>query len=169
MANTFIKIQTVTVGSGGAATIAFTSIPQTYTDLKLLLSSRGMTNNGTGIAVSFNGLTTNFTGRDLSTNVQNPPGSGIISTGNFMLNGNNGFTASVFGSSELYICGYATANNKPISDDGVTENNATLCDLNMRAGLWSNSAAITSITLTPEATVTFAQHSTATLYGIKSS
>ena len=33
MATTFFKIASATVGSGGASSIDFTSIPQTYTDL----------------------------------------------------------------------------------------------------------------------------------------
>jgi hypothetical protein len=35
MANTYEAIATVEVGSGGASTIDFTSIPSTYTDLVL--------------------------------------------------------------------------------------------------------------------------------------
>ena len=37
---TMVKLQTVTVGSGGASSIDFTNIPQTYTDLKIVLSAR---------------------------------------------------------------------------------------------------------------------------------
>jgi hypothetical protein len=40
MAATYKLIETVTVGSGGAANIEFTSIPQTYTDLKLVISGK---------------------------------------------------------------------------------------------------------------------------------
>jgi hypothetical protein len=45
MANTFELITSSTVGSGGAASITFTAIPQTYTDLKILYSTR---NSGSG-------------------------------------------------------------------------------------------------------------------------
>ena len=38
MPNTFKKISTVTVGSSGAASISFTNIPQTFTDLKIVMS-----------------------------------------------------------------------------------------------------------------------------------
>ena len=38
MANTMKALQTVTVGAGGAATVTFSSIPQTYTDLILVVS-----------------------------------------------------------------------------------------------------------------------------------
>ena len=40
MPDTFVKIATVTVGAGGAASIEFTSIPSTYTDLQVLVSTR---------------------------------------------------------------------------------------------------------------------------------
>jgi hypothetical protein len=44
MATTYTLINSsVTVGSGGAADIEFTSIPATYTDLLLVLSGRGTT------------------------------------------------------------------------------------------------------------------------------
>ena len=40
MPNTYIKIASITVGSGGASSVSFTSIPSTYTDLCLLSSAR---------------------------------------------------------------------------------------------------------------------------------
>ena len=40
MANTYEAIATVEVGSGGAANIELTSIPATYTDLSLFISTR---------------------------------------------------------------------------------------------------------------------------------
>jgi hypothetical protein len=40
MANTYEAIATVTVGSGGATDIEFTSIPGTYTDLLIKSSLR---------------------------------------------------------------------------------------------------------------------------------
>ena len=38
MAKVFKALSTVTVGAGGAASIDFTSIPSTYTDLQILCS-----------------------------------------------------------------------------------------------------------------------------------
>jgi hypothetical protein len=40
MATTYEAIETVEVGSGGAADIEFTSIPGTYTDLVVKVSAR---------------------------------------------------------------------------------------------------------------------------------
>ena len=42
MAVTHNLISTITVGSGGAASIDFTSIPQTYTDLLVKISLRAV-------------------------------------------------------------------------------------------------------------------------------
>jgi hypothetical protein len=53
---TYKKIASVTVGSGGAANIEFTSIPGTYTDLIIktsLRSDAGVTYNN--VRLSFNG------------------------------------------------------------------------------------------------------------------
>jgi len=48
-----------------------------------------------------------------------------------------------------------------------TFHNATAAIAVLGAGLWSNTAAITSITLFPENGTAWVQHSSATLYGIK--
>lgn len=167
MANTMVKIQTVTVGVSGAANIEFASIPQTFTDLYLTLSARGTTSSGSGVNIRPNGVTTNLTRRYLETNVVGTPGAGSTSDGQFLFLNNSSFTMSVFGNSDLYIPNYTSSTtNKSFFGTKVTENNATLCDLGFAAGLWSDTAAITSLTLVPEGTVTFAQYSSATLYGI---
>ena len=66
---TFIKIASVEVGSGGAANIDFTSIPQTYTDLKLVYAIR---TSYAGIVeqlnFSFNASTSDFSGRYIFAN-----------------------------------------------------------------------------------------------------
>jgi hypothetical protein len=67
---------------------------------------------------------------------------------------------------EIYFPNYASATNKSFSIDSVTENNATLANQFLTAGLWSNTAAITSITLLA-ASGNLAYYSTASLYGIK--
>jgi hypothetical protein len=166
MANTFKKIQTVTVGSGGAASIDFTSIPQTFTDLKIVMSLRS---TGTGVstryaAVSFNSNTSNYTYRRLYGN-----GSSTGSdNGSLRIIGTipgSTVTASVFGSIELYVPNYTSANNKSYSCDSVEENNATGAEQDLIAGLWSNTAAITSVTLTSDVG-NFAEYSSATLYGV---
>jgi hypothetical protein len=167
MATTFTKIAAVTVGSGGAATIDFTSIPSTYTDLCLKVSARG-TNASTTVEmlVSFNGVSTNLSSKIL---YGTGAAAGSVAPSNIAggISAAND-TSSTFGNSEIYIPNYAGSTNKSVSFDSVSENNATTAYQYLTAGLWNNTAAITSVTLTPAAS-SFAQYSTATLYGIKNS
>ena len=64
MANTFVKIASVTVGSGGASSIDLTAIPSTYTDLQILISIRDNSSvTGKDYKLEFNGSTTSYTYR----------------------------------------------------------------------------------------------------------
>lgn len=169
MPTTYEAIATVTVGSGGAANISFTSIPQTYTDLVIKVSARTNWSNSVnadGINIRPNGSTTNRTARRLY-------GSGSAAGSDTNINpiaaSNASSTASTFGNAEIYIPNYTSANNKSISIDGVSETNGTTTYAGFSAFLWSNTSAITSLELHPENGTSFDQYSTATLYGIKNS
>jgi hypothetical protein len=161
MANTYVKIATVSVGSGGSATVEFTSIPATYTDLMVKVSARN-TSTFYYYEVRFNTVSTNLSGRYLQGN------GTAASSGSFApyarMNDSSS-TASTHANSDIYIANYAGSTNKSFSIDSVSENNATEAYQTLNAGLWSNTAAITSIQLVPSGG-NFAQYSTATLYGI---
>ena len=170
MPDTFIKIASVTVGAGGASSIDFTSIPSTYTDLVVKLSARS-NNTSVGLFVRFNGNSANYSSRRLygdgSTVYSDTHGA---STENAIVAGEtiSTYTSNTFGSLDLYIPNYAGSTNKSSSADSTTENNASTSWAALGANLWSNTAAINQVTLTPAAG-TFVQYSTATLYGIKNS
>jgi hypothetical protein len=170
MANTFMKIASVTVGSGGAATIAFSSIPSTYTDLQLFISGRTSSSNPT-INLRFNSDTTSTNyyrkavlsyGGGVQSNSVNDMGAGGYAP-------YTGYTASTFGSNLYYIPNYTSSNQKSYNTDSVTENNATDNYVALIAGLWTGTAAITGITIYPAVDGSWSQYSTATLYGIKNS
>jgi hypothetical protein len=174
MATTYVQIgSTVTVGVLGATDITFSSIPATYTDLKVVISSRSTITGGPAEAnrISFNGDTTNgnYTQKRLL-------GSGTAASSQSQTGRETFFstgvpaTANTFANSEIYIPNYASANAKSASIDTVSENNATEAYAALIAILWSGTAAITSIAFTPETPATsFVQYTTATLYGIKNS
>ena len=167
MAN-YIPISTVTVGSGGAATIDFTNIPQTYTDLIIKTSIRTTrTSNSLDILfVTINGLTTNQTARYIYGDGTGPASG--TDTRIWSLNATtDAATASTFGNSELIIPNYTSSNNKSMSVDGVSENNASSAYAAMTAGLWSSTAPITSLSFASSTSSTIKQYSTATLYGIR--
>jgi hypothetical protein len=162
MANTYTLISSVTVGSGGAANIEFTSIPSTYTDLLIKTSIRNASDTPS-CWLRFNSATTNFSDRWVY-----GTGSGALSTTNnnidFLINRSSN-TANIFGNTEIYIPNYRSSNNKSVSIDTVAEDNATLAYTLLSAGIWSNTAAITSIQILAS-TGNIAQYSTAYLYGI---
>jgi hypothetical protein len=171
MATTYTLISSVTVGSGGAANIEFTSIPATYTDLLIkfnVRSSRAANQDDCRLAI--NGSSSSFTYRQLYGGASS--GSPVAGSSS----GSAGFigiipavnnTASTFSSQEIYILNYAGSNNKSISIDSAAENNAaTYWQLDLIALLWSNSNAINSLSFTSNNAANFAQYSTAYLYGI---
>jgi hypothetical protein len=169
MPNTFIKIASVTVGAGSSASIDFTSIPQTYTDLVCKISARdnavGAVNN---IIFKVNGVTTSQSNRYLLGNGAST--SSAADTPVYFGSNGNGSTASTFSNIEVYMPNYAsTTINKSLSIDAVTENNATTAFASIVAGLYAANTAITSISITGNGGSSFLQYSTATLYGIKSS
>ena len=161
---TYKLIETVTVGSGGAASIVFTSIPQTFTDLKVLLSVRSSDASGS-VRVQPNGLTSNLSSRRLEgdgSSASSVTDASIIFIYSVTL---SSYTASVFSNIEIYIPNYAGSTYKSISANGVMENNATQAYQNLVAGLWSDTASITSLTL-QKSSGTFVEYSSASLYGI---
>jgi len=167
MATTFELISSVTVGAGGAASIDFTSIPTTYTDLCVKLSSRAASGGAVDVLIQFNTDTTsgNYSQRQLQGN-----GASVSSgTGNQQSATSNGAsdTASTFASSEIYVPNYLSATTKSFATDSVTENNGTTAYATLRAGLWSGTAAINAIKLTHNGGTSFAQYSTAYIYGVK--
>ena len=172
MPTTYEAIATVTVGSGGASSISFSSIPATYTDLSLFFSVRADNAAGTNnIVVAFNGSTSNTSTRRLY-GVSNGTFSDSLSQAQVGNIPAANATASTFSNCVLYIPNYTSTNAKSSSQDGVAENNgSTNFGLGLYANLWnpSTQAAITSLTFTTESAANFVQHSTATLYGIKNS
>jgi hypothetical protein len=167
MPTTYNKIATVTVGSGGASSIEFTSIPATYTDLLILTSTR-CSGTDSDIRLTFNTSGGTYTLRKLLGN-----GSSVSSetgTNAFLRNNPSGSTASTFTNSMVYIPNYAGSNAKSLSADSVAENNATSnAVVQLSVGNWSGTSAITSIKIdsTSGPSQTLVEHSTATLYGIK--
>lgn len=170
MANTYIAIATVTVGSGGTSAITFSNIPQTYTDLIIQISARDSRNLYVDdFGIQINGSTSNFTYRSVyGTGTATGSAQGSYSvTGVF--NGATA-TASAFGNATIYIPNYTASKAKSIGGDSVNETNGANAQQWLTATLWNDTAAITSISIVGNDTpTTIQQHSTATLYGIKNS
>jgi hypothetical protein len=163
MANTFELIASITVGSGGAASMDFTSIPQTYTDLVVKLSGRA---TSAGVFAD-----TRITLNSTAGNSKMLEGSGSAAASypvSWLYAPQDGdtATASTFGNAELYIPNYTGSSNKSVSIDSVLENNATTAYAVLGAGLVTLTAAVTSIQIYTTSQ-TWKQYSTAYLYGVK--
>jgi hypothetical protein len=174
MANTYVAIATVTVSTSAPTTIEFNTIPTTYTDLLVKLSvrtSKGSVSDSLGIY--FNGSSTGYTTRSIVGNGSTATsGTDTGYTDAYVGESNaDGATASTFSNQEIYIPNYQSSNNKSFSVDSVAENNATQGYNQTIAGIWANTAAITSVRFRTFNTTnrTFNQYTTATLYGIKNS
>ena len=164
---TYKKIASVTVASPQAA-IDFTSIPATYDDLILFISGRSTRSSAADYGlISLNGSSSSFTGRQLSGNgATAASNTGARETGSYPA---ATATSNTFGNGMIYFPNYAGSTNKSFSVDNVSEDNATTAYQVLGAQLWSNTAAITSISLTLGNGPNWAANSTATLYGIKKS
>jgi hypothetical protein len=166
MANTYTLIASTTVGSGGASNIEFTSISSSYTDLAIYVSARtSYSGIEDYIRFQFNGTTTNLSCRYLYGS-----GSGVGSASasdNYSAIIGDTATANTFANSLFYMPNYTSSNYKSFSVDSVGETNATTVYSTLLAGLWSNTAAVTSIKIVPFQSGNFKQYSTAYLYGVK--
>jgi hypothetical protein len=163
MPNTYVALATQTLGSA-AASVTFSSIPQGYTDLKLIITARNATASLTGMYIAFNGSTSGFTNKLLEGNGSSAASASLARY--IGVENSGSATANTFSNGEVYIPNYAGSTNKSFSADNVSENNGTAAYASLNAGLWSSTAAITSISLDIFTGQNFAQYSTATLYGI---
>jgi len=151
-----------------AASIEFTSIPSTFTDLVVLASTRG---DASAVFINLytriNGLTTGYSERALFGDGSSASSlSGANTEFRFVIYADAATaTSNTFSNVQIYIPNYAGSTAKSFSSDGVVENNTTPALLNITAGLNTTTSAITSISFTPQSGSIVAG-STISLYGI---
>jgi hypothetical protein len=158
-------IETKTLGTAQAS-IQFTSIPQDGTDLVVLISTRQSTTTGT-VYISFNGNSTGYTFRRLNAQGSAANTDSVSSSAIYFNDTGTNETTNTFGNAAVYIPNYTGASNKSVSVDSVPESNQTTytgAQMSLVAGLWSNTAAITSINFGSNGT--FVAGSTISLYKI---
>ena len=177
MPSTYTLISSNVLASS-AASVTFSAIPSTYTDLVVRASLKATNTNTVTSAgyITFNGTGgTVYSRTDIQTlSNSNAPTSSRSSNGSeiqsLIIDSANAAFANTFNSTEIYIPSYTVSQNKPVSIYSVAEmNNTTGYDLmNATAGLWRNTSAITSITFYPQS-ASFEIGSSFYLYGIKNS
>lgn len=164
---TYEKIQHIEL-TQAAATLPFTSIPQTFTDLMLVISPRSAASSSAQTArIKFNTSDANFTVRRLlGTGSSTQSNAGSYGNEIALINSNTS-TSNTFSSIAIYIPNYTSGNNKSFSIDTVSEDNATTAYQAIYAGIWAQTAAISGIEIYNDGG-NFVSGSSATLYGIKS-
>jgi hypothetical protein len=153
--------------SSSAASVTFSSIPATYTDLVLKISARA-DDDTVNFRMTFNGDTaTNYSDIYLYGS-GSTTSTGIGSTTSFInpmgINASS-HTANTFGNAEVYIANYLASEYKSVGSYGAEENAASTAYIMIYSGLWRNTAAITSMSITPNSG-NFVSTSSFYLYGI---
>lgn len=167
MAMTLISRTTLT---GTAASVTFSSIPQTYQTLKLVVSARSSDATSSMGARINTDAGNNYSyrrayGNGSSAVSGNGSSQSTLYVGDY--NG-NGETSNTFASVAIDIPNYFASSQKAMSVDWVTENNATLAYAGIAASLWSNTSGVSSLSLTQfgGAAANFIAGSTFSLYGL---
>ena len=167
MAYTYEPIATTTIGSASSS-VLFSSIPQTYTDLFVVIDSRFTQSSGRWVGAYCNGDTaTNY-----STIYMGGTGSGAITSffSDAVLRFGNGSTNGGRSTVFAHIAGYSNSNTyKPsISRGSSNEYAITYCS-SWRGSTGSATQAITSLTFTCDVAGSnqFLAGSTFSIYGIK--
>ena len=165
--SSYESIATTTVGSGGASSVTFSSIPSTYTHLQIRAF---YTNSGGALDDAnwtFNGDTTvgnYYAFHQLRGNGASATAA-AVGSGYSALSPYNAST-TIFSAAIVDLLDYTNTNKYK------TGRSLSGADLNgsgnviYRSSLWMSTAAINSITITAN-TGTFVQYSSFALYGIK--
>lgn len=164
-------IYTQTVGAGGAASVTFNNIPQSYKDLVIVGSTRTTNASALGyIGVRLNGDSgTNYSYVMLDAYTSAYTFATAAPGFNCVFGGTNGNStvASSFGDIRITIPDYTKGAFKAIQLDSTTADNTATAVMDQIAGQWRSTAPVTSITLADTLSpANFAQYSSFTLYGV---
>ena len=151
MPSTYTLISSNVLGSS-AASVTFSAIPSTYTDLVLKISARQQVDGSTttypfAFAVNANSGTSHSytTLRGTGSSAGSFRGSNQPNI-DFNYTSAELSTSNTFGSEEIYITNYAsTSVNKPLSLFSVSENNNTSAQMSATAAIYRSNTAITSL------------------------
>lgn len=162
--STFRKIQSETLSSNQTS-IIFNNIPQTYTDLNISLIA-GHNNRAGAFVIYFNSDTgTNYTSSYMLGTGSSQAASCSNNTNGIINFGDLG-SSTIVNLIEININRYTETNRNKSTQSIFSSKERGRILLNF--GLWRNTSAITSITLSyTNGADTFASGTVATLYGIE--
>lgn len=166
-------LASVTVGTA-VSSITFAGIPAGYQHLQLRVTARaGITNPGNDggfLFLRFNNDSSNYYAtHQISGNGSTAAANAFTPVDGIYYQRFPGVNAgaNIFGASVLDILDYQnTSKNKTLRNLAGFDNNGG-GQIYFTSGLWPNTSAINSITLTAEGSTNFAQYSQFALYGVK--
>jgi hypothetical protein len=161
MPTTYEKIQSTTLGSAQSS-ITLSSIPATYTDLRIVLANAFTSYALDTVKIQFNSDTaTNYSatqlmgdGASASSSRQSSVSSGLLGRAGYQSTRPSMIIADVFS--------YAGSTYKTYLSDSAADQNGS-GEVLRHVGLWRSTSAITSVTLM---NVTFQAGAIVTIYGI---
>jgi hypothetical protein len=164
-------LSTVTVPSGGVASVTFAAIPNTYKHLQIRWLARdNFASDASDVNMRFNSdSAANYSWHQLvgdgSTAAAYASTSQTSMRAGFVAGSTAG--SNVFAPTVLDLLDYAnTSKNKTVRNlAGYDKNIAG--SIGLQSGSWMNTAAINTISITPRVGTTFSEFSQFTLYGVK--
>jgi hypothetical protein len=162
---TYENISTTTLSGGGASTITFSSIPATFTDLRVVITGTSTTGGQNVLGTLNSNSSTIYSGTRIS-------GFGTTAASDyrqndvwFLLNQQGTTTTQPF-LIELDLFSYTSSEFKTVLSATSENTSPTAGGVGRSVHLWRNTSAITAVSLFPSGG-NFAAGTTATLYGIK--
>jgi len=169
LTSSYESIATVTVGSGGASSVTFSSIPGTYKHLQIRAVIKSTnTNNGSNWLLTANSDTANnYAVHQLYADGSTVGSNGTASYGYAYGNQTTGTSnTNIFAVSIMDIFDYSNTNKyKTFRCIGGYDLNGS-GDINYRSSLWMSTSAITNINIIANGW-NLAQYSSFALYGVK--
>jgi hypothetical protein len=163
----FESIATTTVGSGGASSITFSSIPTTYQHLQIRWFARGSAL--AGLYWTFNSDTgANYARHRISADGATVSVSGLASQNQIYTVASWGIPngTSIFAGGVYDLLDYDNTNKYKTLRGLAGQDSNGSGGVEFVSGLWMNTAAVNAITIAPN-TGTFQQYTQFALYGIK--
>ena len=162
MAATYTPIASITLGAA-ASSVTFSSIPQTYTDLVLVMNTKGSTANYPRVIINSD------SGSNYSRTYLTGTGTSAVSGRNSNLVGNASLTAYAVNSSSNFVLNIIVNvfnySNTTTYKTMLSKANDANTGVDLSSILWRSTSAITNLQLALD-TGDYASGSTFNLYGI---
>lgn len=166
--NNFMEpIASTLVGAGGANSVIFNDIPQTYKHLQVRLTCAVSGVSDSDVVMQFNG---DYANSYYKHRIYGSGSSVGVDSGapNHMQIARSGGAASVFGAAIIDILDYTNTNKTKVVRSFFGQDSNGSGYMMISSGLWNNTSPVTSIRINEaNFTTSFAQYTRMSLYGIK--